>query len=146
MIESLQKEEMLLMFSHKEVDFVTSLFDNQHDFNSTSLEANKIWQSFYLGRMLNRNLHKVVYKKLQKKAPFVLDSVIESAFQINVRRKEIVFDQCTRSHSQRNTGRPVKNWLICPKVDKTFIEFIASDFHNPLSSKSQMLDGPTITS
>ena len=109
MIESLQKEEMLLIFSHKEVDFVTSLFDNQHDFNSTSLEVNKMRQSFYLGRMLNRNLHKVVYKKLQKKAPFVLDSVIESAFEIHVRHKEIVFDQCTRSHSQRNTGRPVKN-------------------------------------
>ena len=54
------------MFSRKKVDFVTSLFDKKHDFNGTSLEVNKIWQSFYLGRMLNRNLHKVVYKKLQK--------------------------------------------------------------------------------
>ena len=86
--------------------FRESLFDKKHDFNGTSLEVNKIWQSFYLGRMLNRNLHKVVYKKLQK---FVLDSAIESAFEIHVRRKEIVFDWCTRSHSQRNTGRPIKN-------------------------------------
>ena len=54
------------MFSRKEVDFVTSLFDKKHDFSGNSLEVNKIWQSFYFGRMLNRNLHKVVYKKLQK--------------------------------------------------------------------------------
>ena len=80
------------MFSRKEVDFVTSLFDKKHDFNSNSLEVNKIWQSFYFGRMLNRNLHKVVYKKLQKQALFVLDSAIESAFEIHVQRKEIVFD------------------------------------------------------
>ena len=49
MIESLQKEETLLMFSGKEVDFARSLLDKQHEFNGTSLEVNKIWQSFYLG-------------------------------------------------------------------------------------------------
>ena len=49
MITSLQKEVMSLMFPGKEVDFVKSLFDKQHDFNGTSLEVNKIQQSFYLG-------------------------------------------------------------------------------------------------
>ena len=50
MIESLQNEEASLMFSGKEVDFARSLLDNQHEFNGTSLEVNKIRQSFYLGR------------------------------------------------------------------------------------------------
>jgi len=36
------------MFSGKEDDFARSLFDKQHEFNSTLLEVNKIWQSFYL--------------------------------------------------------------------------------------------------
>ena len=49
-IESLQKEEMSLMFLGKEVDFVRSMLDKQHEFNGTSLIANKIRQSFYLGR------------------------------------------------------------------------------------------------
>ena len=49
MIESLQKEETSLMFSGKEADFARSLLDKQHKFNGTSLEVNKIWQSFYLG-------------------------------------------------------------------------------------------------
>ena len=49
MITSLQKEVMSLMFPGKEVDFAKSLFDKQHDFNGTSLEVNKIRQSFYLG-------------------------------------------------------------------------------------------------
>ena len=49
MIESLQNEEASLMFSGKEVDFARSLLDNQHEFNGTSLEVNKIRQSFYLG-------------------------------------------------------------------------------------------------
>ena len=37
---------------------------------------------------------------------------------------------------------------ICPKVDKTSVEFILSDCHNPLalSSKSQTLDRPTVRS
>ena len=51
MIESLQNEEASLMFSGKEVDFARSLLDKQHEFNGTSLEVNKIWQSFYLGRL-----------------------------------------------------------------------------------------------
>ena len=38
------------MFSGKEVDFARSLLDKQHEFNVTSLEVNKIRQSFYLGR------------------------------------------------------------------------------------------------
>ena len=50
MIESLQNEEASLMFSGKEVDFARSLLDKQHEFNGTSLEVDKIWQSFYLGR------------------------------------------------------------------------------------------------
>ena len=50
MITSLQKEVMSPMFPGKEVDFTKSLFDKQHDFNGTSLEVNKIRQSFYLGR------------------------------------------------------------------------------------------------
>ena len=50
MIESLQKEETWPMFSGEEVDFTRSLFDKQHDINGTSLEVNKIRQSFYLGR------------------------------------------------------------------------------------------------
>ena len=49
MIESLRKEETSLMFSGKEVDFARSLLDKQHEFNGTSLEVNKIRQSFYLG-------------------------------------------------------------------------------------------------
>ena len=50
MIESLQNEEASLMFSGKEVDFARSLLDKQHEFNGTSLEVNKIRQSFYVGR------------------------------------------------------------------------------------------------
>ena len=50
MIESLRKEEMSLVFSGKEVDFARSLLDKQHEFNGTSLEVNKIQQSFYLSR------------------------------------------------------------------------------------------------
>ena len=38
------------MFSGKEVDFATSLLDKQNEFNGTSLEVNKIQQSFYLSR------------------------------------------------------------------------------------------------
>ena len=38
------------MFSGKEVDFSRSLLDKQHEFNGTSLETNKVWQSSYLGR------------------------------------------------------------------------------------------------
>ena len=38
------------MFLGKEVDFARSLWDKQHEFNGTSLEVNKMWQSFYLGR------------------------------------------------------------------------------------------------
>ena len=38
------------MFSGNEVDFARSLLDKQHEFNGTSLEVNKILQSFYLGR------------------------------------------------------------------------------------------------
>ena len=34
----------------EEVDFERSLLDKQHEFNGTSLEVNKIRQSFYLGR------------------------------------------------------------------------------------------------
>ena len=41
---------MSLIFSGKEVDFAKSLLDKQHAFNNTSLEVNKIWPSFYLGR------------------------------------------------------------------------------------------------
>ena len=37
------------MFSGKEVDFVRSLLDKQHEFNGTSLAVNKIRQSFYFG-------------------------------------------------------------------------------------------------
>jgi len=37
--------------SGKEVDFARSLLDKQHEFNGTSLEVNKIRQSFYLGRL-----------------------------------------------------------------------------------------------
>ena len=48
-IGNLQKEETLLMFSGKEVDFAKSLFDKQPE-HGTSLEVNKIQQSFYLGR------------------------------------------------------------------------------------------------
>ena len=43
-----RKEETSLMFSGKEVDFARSLLDKQHEFNGTSLEVNKIRQSFYL--------------------------------------------------------------------------------------------------
>ena len=38
------------MFSGKEVDLLSSLLDKQQEFNGTSLEANKVWQSSYLGR------------------------------------------------------------------------------------------------
>ena len=37
------------MFSGKEVDFARSLLDKQHEFKGTSLEVNKLWQSFYWG-------------------------------------------------------------------------------------------------
>ena len=66
MIESLQNEEASLMFSGKEVDFARSLLDKQHEFNGTSLEANKILQSFYLGRHTQQKFNKVVYKKSEK--------------------------------------------------------------------------------
>ena len=36
--------------ANAEVDFARSLLDKQHEFNGTSLEVNKIRQSFYLGR------------------------------------------------------------------------------------------------
>ena len=54
------------MFSGKEVDFARSLLDKQHEFNGTSLEVNKIQQSFYLSRHAQQKLCKVVYKKLEK--------------------------------------------------------------------------------
>ena len=54
------------MFSGKEVDFMRSLLDKQHEFNGISLEVNKIQQAFIWVNMLNRNLHKAVYKKLEK--------------------------------------------------------------------------------
>ena len=54
------------MFSGKEVDFARSLLDKQHEFNGTSLEVNKIRQSFYLGRHAQQKFNKVVYKKLEK--------------------------------------------------------------------------------
>ena len=54
------------MFSGKEVDFMRSLLDKQHEFNGISLEVNKIRQAFIWVNMLNRNLHKAVYKKLEK--------------------------------------------------------------------------------
>ena len=38
------------MFSGKEVDFMRSLLDKQHEFNGISLEVNKIRQSLYLGQ------------------------------------------------------------------------------------------------
>ena len=38
------------MFLGREDDFLRSLLEKQHEFNGTSLEANKIWQSSYLGR------------------------------------------------------------------------------------------------
>ena len=67
--------------------FRESLFDKQHDFNGTSLEVNRIWQSFYLGRMLNRNLHKVVYKKLQKRRSFsILLSSPHSRYMFDVKK------------------------------------------------------------
>ena len=50
MIGSLQKEETSLKFLGKEVEFARSLLDKQHEFNGTSLEVNKIRQSFYFGR------------------------------------------------------------------------------------------------
>ena len=37
------------MFLGKEADLARSLLDKQHEFNGTSLEVNKIRQSFYLG-------------------------------------------------------------------------------------------------
>ena len=50
-IESLQKEETSLKcFPAKDDDVATTLFDKQHESNGTSLEVNKIGQSFYLGR------------------------------------------------------------------------------------------------
>ena len=103
--------------------------------------------------LLSRNLRKVVYKKLEKQAPFALDqlkllsdqSAIESAIEIHVRHKETVSSCCAKSHSQRNTGRPVENYdRFARKVQKTSARFITCDFHNPLSSKSQTLDGPIL--
>ena len=49
-IGSLQKEETSLKFLGKEAEFARSLLDKQHEFNGTSLEVNKIRQSFYVGR------------------------------------------------------------------------------------------------
>ena len=37
------------MFSGKEVDFARNLIDKQHEFNTTSLEVNKIQKRFYMG-------------------------------------------------------------------------------------------------
>ena len=63
-IEGLQREETSLKFSGRETDFARSLFDKQHDFNGTSLE--KYDSAFIWVVTLNRNLHQVVYKKLEK--------------------------------------------------------------------------------
>ena len=52
--------------SGKEVDFARSLLEKQHEFNGTSLEVNKIQQSFYLCRDAQLKFNKVVYKKLEK--------------------------------------------------------------------------------
>ena len=52
--------------SGKEVDFARSLLDKQHEFNGSSLEVNKIRQSFYFGRHAQQKFNKVVYKKLKK--------------------------------------------------------------------------------
>ena len=46
-----RKRKRCYLFSGKEVDFARSLLDKQHEFNGTSLEVNKIRQSFYLGRL-----------------------------------------------------------------------------------------------
>ena len=51
MIESLlHKKETDRKYFRAKVDLVRSMFDKQHDFNSTLLQVNKIRQSFYLGR------------------------------------------------------------------------------------------------
>ena len=52
--------------SGKEVDFARNLLDKHHEFNGTSLEVNKMRQSFYLGRHAQQKFNKVVYKKLEK--------------------------------------------------------------------------------
>ena len=55
-IESLQKGETSLIFSGKEVDFLRSPFDKQHDFNGTLLEVNKKQQGYYLGRYVQQKV------------------------------------------------------------------------------------------
>ena len=52
--------------SGKEVDFMRSLLDKQHEFSGTSLEVNKIRQRFYLGHHAQQRFNKVVSKKLEK--------------------------------------------------------------------------------
>ena len=59
--------------SGKELDFVRSLLDKQHEFNGTLLEVNKIRQSFYLGRHTQQKFNKSVYKEFEKYEPFILD-------------------------------------------------------------------------
>ena len=70
---------------------------------------------------------------------------MESAIEIHVRHKEIVLNRCAKSHSRRNTGRPVKNCDRFIEVDKTSVEFITCDFHNLFQVKvkrerDQLLD------
>ena len=72
------------MFSGNEVDFARSLLDKQHEFNGTSLEVNKIWQSFYLGRHAQQ---KFVYKNCEVRVSAVrsrLASISFSFYQTNL--------------------------------------------------------------
>ena len=61
----MQKEKTSVMLSGEEVDFARSLLDKQHEFNGTSLKV-KYVRAFIWVVTLNRNLQKVVYKKLEK--------------------------------------------------------------------------------
>ena len=85
------------MFSGKEVDLARSLFDKQHDFNGTSLEVNKIQQSFSteicikLFKRSSRNKHRLFSISLNFYQTNLLSSlqsryifIIKKMFLINV--------------------------------------------------------------
>ena len=69
---------------------------------------------------------------------------IKSAIEIHARHKELFLIDALKVNPGETRDELLRT--ICPKVGKTSVEFIISDFHNLLSSKSKMLDGQTVRS
>ena len=69
-------------FSSKEVNFARSLLEKQHEFNGTSLEVNRIRQSFYLGRHVQQKFAKLFTKSSRNKRRSF--SISLSFYQTNI--------------------------------------------------------------